>query len=46
MSAVLGLFRTLLMLVSIVIITLIVYVLAIEKIARSRAQKLIDAPTR
>ena len=44
MSAVLGLFRTLLMLVSIVIIALIVYVLTIEKIRSIATLKLIGAP--
>lgn len=44
MSAVLGLFRSLLMLVSIVIIALIVYVLTIEKIKSIATLKLIGAP--
>jgi len=44
MSAVLGLFRTLLVLVSIVIIALIVYVLTIEKIKSIATLKLIGAP--
>jgi putative ABC transport system permease protein len=44
MSAVLGLFRTLLILVSIVIIALIVYVLTIEKIRSIATLKLIGAP--
>lgn len=44
MSAVLGLFRTLLILVSIVIIALIVYVLTIEKIKSIATLKLIGAP--
>jgi putative ABC transport system permease protein len=44
MSAVLGLFRALLMLVSIVIIALIVYVLTIEKIKSIATLKLIGAP--
>lgn len=44
MSAVLGLFRTLLVLVSIVIIALIVYVLTIEKIRSIATLKLIGAP--
>jgi putative ABC transport system permease protein len=44
MSAVLGLFRTLLILVSIVIIALIVYVLTIEKIKSIAMLKLIGAP--
>jgi putative ABC transport system permease protein len=44
MSAVLGLFRTLLILVSIVIIALIVYVLTIEKIKAIATLKLIGAP--
>ncbi len=44
MSAVLGLFRTLLLLVSIVIIALIVYVLTIEKIKSIATLKLIGAP--
>lgn len=44
MSAVLGLFRTLLILVSIVIIALIVYVLTIEKIRSIAMLKLIGAP--
>ena len=44
MSAVLGLFRTLLILVSIVIIALIVYVLTIEKIKSIAPLKLIGAP--
>jgi len=44
MSAVLGLFRSLLMLVSIVIIALIVYVLTIEKIRSIATLKLIGAP--
>jgi putative ABC transport system permease protein len=43
-SAVLGLFRTLLILVSIVIIALIVYVLTIEKIKSIATLKLIGAP--
>lgn len=43
-SAVLGLFRTLLVLVSIVIIALIVYVLTIEKIRSIATLKLIGAP--
>ena len=44
MSAVLGLFRSLLVLVSIVIIALIVYVLTIEKIRSIATLKLIGAP--
>jgi putative ABC transport system permease protein len=44
MSAVLGLFRTLLVVVSIVIIALIVYVLTIEKIKSIATLKLIGAP--
>ena len=44
MSAVLGLFRTLLVMVSIVIIALIVYVLTIEKIKSIATLKLIGAP--
>jgi putative ABC transport system permease protein len=44
MSAVLGLFRSLLILVSIVIIALIVYVLTIEKIKSIATLKLIGAP--
>jgi putative ABC transport system permease protein len=44
MSAVLGLFRTLLVVVSIVIIALIVYVLTIEKIRSIATLKLIGAP--
>jgi putative ABC transport system permease protein len=44
MSAVLGLFRALLVLVSIVIIALIVYVLTIEKIRSIATLKLIGAP--
>lgn len=44
MSAVLGLFRTLLLIVSIVIIALIVYVLTIEKIRSIATLKLIGAP--
>jgi len=44
MSAVLGLFRSLLVLVSIVIIALIVYVLTIEKIKPIATLKLIGAP--
>lgn len=44
MSAVLGLFRALLVLVSIVIIGLIVYVLTIEKIRSIATLKLIGAP--
>lgn len=44
MSAVLGLFRALLVLVSIVIIALIVYVLTIEKIKSIATLKLIGAP--
>jgi putative ABC transport system permease protein len=44
MSAVLGLFRSLLVLVSIVIIALIVYVLTIEKIRPIATLKLIGAP--
>jgi putative ABC transport system permease protein len=46
MSAVLGLFRSLLVLVSIVIIALIVYVLTIEKIRPIATLKLIGAPNR
>jgi len=46
MSAVLGLFRALLILVSIVIIALIVYVLTIEKIRSIATLKLIGAPNR
>ena len=46
MSAVLGLFRSLLVLVSIVIIALIVYVLTIEKIKPIATLKLIGAPNR
>jgi len=46
MSGVLGLFRTLLVLVSIVIIALIVYVLTIEKIKSIATLKLIGAPNR
>jgi putative ABC transport system permease protein len=45
-SGVLGLFRTLLVLVSIVIIALIVYVLTIEKIRSIATLKLIGAPNR
>lgn len=44
MSAVLGLFRSLLLLVAIVIIALIVYVLTIEKIRSIATLKLIGAP--
>lgn len=44
MSAVLGLFRSLLVIVSIVIIALIVYVLTIEKIKSIATLKLIGAP--
>lgn len=44
MSAVLGLFRTLLVLVSIVIIALIVYVLTMEKMRSIATLKLIGAP--
>jgi len=44
MSSVLGLFRALLVLVSIVIIALIVYVLTIEKIRSIATLKLIGAP--
>ncbi len=44
MSAVLGLFRSLLVVVSIVIISLIVYVLTIEKIRPIATLKLIGAP--
>ena len=44
MSAVLGLFRSLLVLVSIVIMALIVYVLTIEKIRSIATLKLIGAP--
>jgi putative ABC transport system permease protein len=44
MSAVLGLFRTLLIVVAIVIIALIVYVLTIEKIRSIATLKLIGAP--
>jgi putative ABC transport system permease protein len=44
MSAVLGLFRALLIIVSIVIIALIVYVLTIEKIRSIATLKLIGAP--
>ncbi|MFZ5506263.1 MAG: ABC transporter permease [Pseudomonadota bacterium] len=44
MSAVLGLFRALLLLVSIVIIALIVYVLTIEKIKSIATLKLVGAP--
>ena len=46
MSAVLALFRSLLVLVSIVIIALIVYVLTIEKIRPIATLKLIGAPNR
>jgi putative ABC transport system permease protein len=46
MSAVLGLFRSLLVIVSIVIIALIVYVLTIEKIRPIATLKLIGAPNR
>ena len=46
MSAVLGLFRSLLVVVSIVIIALIVYVLTIEKIRSIAMLKLIGAPNR
>jgi putative ABC transport system permease protein len=46
MSAVLGLFRGLLVIVSIVIIALIVYVLTIEKIKSIATLKLIGAPNR
>jgi putative ABC transport system permease protein len=46
MSAVLGLFRSLLVVVSIVIISLIVYVLTIEKIRPIATLKLIGAPNR
>ena len=45
-SAVLGLFRALLVIVSIVIIALIVYVLTIEKIKSIATLKLIGAPNR
>jgi putative ABC transport system permease protein len=44
MSAVLGIFRTLLVIVSIVIISLIVYVLTLEKIRPIATLKLIGAP--
>jgi putative ABC transport system permease protein len=46
MSAVLGLFRSLLVVVSIVIIALIVYVLTIEKIRPIATLKLMGAPNR
>jgi putative ABC transport system permease protein len=46
MSAVLGMFRSLLVLVSIVIIALLVYVLTIEKIRAIATLKLIGAPNR
>jgi len=46
MSAVLGMFRSLLVVVSIVIISLIVYVLTIEKIRPIATLKLIGAPNR
>jgi len=46
MSAVLGLFRALLVIVSLVIISLIVYVLTIEKIRAIATLKLIGAPNR
>jgi putative ABC transport system permease protein len=46
MSAVLGLFRSLLVLVSLVIIALILYVLTIEKIKAIATLKLIGAPNR
>jgi putative ABC transport system permease protein len=46
MSAVLGLFRSLLVVVSLVIIALIVYVLTIEKIRSIATLKLIGAPNR
>ncbi len=46
MSAVLGLFRALLVVVSIVIIALIIYVLTIEKIRSIATLKLIGAPNR
>ncbi|TNF60419.1 MAG: FtsX-like permease family protein [Burkholderiales bacterium] len=46
MSSVLGLFRSLLVMVSIVIIALIVYVLTIEKIKSIATLKLIGAPNR
>jgi putative ABC transport system permease protein len=46
MSGVLGLFRALLVIVSIVIIALIVYVLTIEKIRSIATLKLIGAPNR
>jgi putative ABC transport system permease protein len=46
MSAVLGLFRSLLVIVAIVIIALIVYVLTIEKIRSIATLKLIGAPNR
>jgi putative ABC transport system permease protein len=46
MSAVLGIFRSLLVVVSIVIIALIVYVLTIEKIRPIATLKLIGAPNR
>ncbi len=46
MSAVLGLFRSLLVIVSIVIIALIIYVLTIEKIKSIATLKLIGAPNR
>jgi putative ABC transport system permease protein len=46
MSGVLGLFRSLLVIVSIVIIALIVYVLTIEKIKSIATLKLIGAPNR
>ena len=46
MSAVLGLFRALLLVVSIVVISLIVYVLTMEKIRSIATLKLIGAPNR
>jgi putative ABC transport system permease protein len=46
MSAILGLFRTLLVVVSVVIMALIVYVLTMEKIRALATLKLIGAPNR
>jgi putative ABC transport system permease protein len=46
MSAILGLFRTLLVIVSVVIMALIVYVLTMEKIRALATLKLIGAPNR
>lgn len=46
MTAILGIFRTLLVIVSIVIIALLVYVLTVEKIKSIATLKLIGAPNR